>query len=273
MEWSKLKNIIILILLAANLFLLVMVGVQEHGSAKYREQTISDMVSVLEQNGIHLDRADVPAELDLMPMAVERDLESEASLAAALLGECDVTDLGSGRYAYQSGLGWAEFRSNGNFSFNFSDGGLTAEAGGEEAHALATMELIGFTGDLVVREENGGQVLLTLRQTWEKLPVLGCQVTLEYADGGLRSIAGQRLMGTPQPNAEKSELITAATALLRFLNGINGLGDICSEITSMTPGYRLDVSADATGLTPVWYVITDTGAYSLDALTGALERA
>lgn len=272
MEWSKLKNIIILILLMANLFLLIMVGVQERGSAQYREQTVTDMVSVLEQNGIRLDRANIPEELDLTPMTVERDQESEAALAAALLGECSTSDLGSGRYAYQSNLGWAEFRSNGNFSFTFHDGALTV-SGGEEAHALAVMEKIGFTGVLVSREENGGQLFLTLRQTWKDLPVLACQVTLEYGDGGLQSINGQRLMGTPQPSAEKSELITVPTALLRFLDGITGLGDICSEITAMTPGYRLTVSADATQLIPVWYVTTDTGAYSLDALTGALERA
>ena len=274
MEWSKLKNIIILILLTANLFLLVMVVVQERGSAQYQEKTITDMISVLERNGIRLDRANVPEELELTALTVERDRESETALAAALLGECSVSDLGSGRYAYESDLGWAEFRSNGNFSFTFFDGAWPAAAsGGEEAHALSTMEKVGFTGVSVSREKIGGQVLLTLRQTWQDLPVLSCQITLEYVDGCLQSISGQRLMGTPQPSSEKSEFLTVPTALLRFLNGITDLGDICSEITAMTPGYRLTVSADATRLIPVWYVTTDTGAYSLNALTGALERA
>ncbi len=87
MEWPKLKNIIILILLLVNAFLLIMVGVQERDTAQYREQTITDMVNVLERNGIHLDRDRVPEELDLTALTVERDQESEAALAAALLGE------------------------------------------------------------------------------------------------------------------------------------------------------------------------------------------
>lgn len=273
MEWSKLKNIIILILLAANLFLLVMVNVQERGSVQYQEQAMTDMVSVLERNGIRLNRENIPMELDLQPLTVERDQASESGLASALLGKCNSSDLGSGRYTYESDLGWAEFRSNGNFNFTFFDGTQAAvESGEEESHALETMEKIGFTGVSISREETGGRLLLTLRQTWQGLPVLSCQVTLEYQNGCLRTIAGQRLMGTPQAGTDKSELISAPTALLRFLNGITDLGDICSEITAMTPGYQLTASADATRLIPVWCVTTDTGAYSLNTLTGVLER-
>ena len=135
------------------------------------------------------------------------------------------------------------------------------------------MKKAGLTGEVVSRKENGGAITLTLRQTWQGLPVYFCQIALEYENGCLQSIAGQRLMGTPQPVSEKRELISVPTALLRVLNGINDLGDICNEITAMTPGYLLTVSADATRLIPMWYVTTDTGTYSLNALTGVLERA
>lgn len=274
MEWSKLKNIIILILLVANLFLLVMTGVQQRSSAQRREQALDDAVSVLERSGIKVDRNDLPSELDLVPLTVERDRQAEGDLAAALLGECASYDLGSGRYAYESPLGTAEFRSNGNFSFSFSDGVLTADRPGEEEpHALDTLEKIGFIGTLVSREEAGGRTVLVLGQIWQELPVLSCQVTLEYENGCLRTIVGQRLMGTPQTAADRTELLSVSTALLRFLSGVTDLGDICSEITAVGPAYLLTTSADATRLIPIWYVTTDTGAYSLNAVTGALERA
>jgi hypothetical protein len=273
LESSKLKNIVLLLLLAVNLCLLVMVGVQERGEARSQEQTRTDMLAVLENNGIHMDRADLPQELELTPMTVERDQDSEAALAQALLGTCRVSDLGSGRYAYESALGTAEFRSNGNFSFSFVEGAQPAEQGGEETHALAAMEQIGFTGVVLSSQTSGDQVTVTVRQTWQDLPVLSCQAALEYQGGCLRSITGQRLMGTPQPSAERAELISAPTALLCFLREITVLGDLCSEITAMTPGYRLTTTTESTRLVPVWYVTTDTGAYSLNALTGALERA
>lgn len=274
MEWPKLKNIIILILLLANLFLLIMVGVQEHGSAEYREQALTNAASVLENNGIRMDRANIPSELELTPLTVVRDLESEEALAAALLGTCDASELGGGRYAYKGPLGWAEFRSNGNFSVTFLDGALKVKtAGGEEEHALNLMKEAGLATVLVSREEREGHVGLTLRQTWQGMPVYSCRIVMEYEDGCLQSVAGQRLMGTPQSGSDKSDLISVPTALLRILNGINDLGDICNEITDMEPGYLLTVSADAIRMIPMWYVTTDTGAYSLNALTGALERA
>ena len=273
MEWSKLKNIIILILLLANGFLLVMSGAQQRRTARFQEQALTDTLLLLERSGITLEQDSLPSELELVPMTIERDQESEAALAAALLGECSFTDLGSGRCAYQSAQGSAEFRSNGSFSFTFPDGVQRAEApGGEEDHALAVLEQIDFTGVLVSREEEDGQITLNLRQTWQGLPVFSCQAALEYEDGCLRSIAGQRLMGTPQPAVERSEPISVPTALLRVLNGLNGLGDICSEITAMTPAYLLASSADATRLIPAWYVTTDTGSYTLNALTGILDR-
>lgn len=274
MEWPKLKNIVILILLLANLFLLIMVGVQEHGSVQYQEQALTNAASVLENNGIRMDRANIPSELELTPLTVVRDLESEAALATALLGTCDTSDLGGGRYAYEGPLGWVEFRSNGNFSVTFHDDVLKVKTdGGEEDHALNLMKEVGLTAVLASREENGSRVSLTLCQTWQGMPIYSCQIVMKYEDGCLQSVAGQRLMGTPQSGSDKSELISVPTALLRILNGINDLGDICNEITAMEPGYLLTISADAIRMIPMWYVTTDTGAYSLNALTGVLERA
>ena len=52
MEWSKLKNIILILLLCVNAFLLVLAGIQESRSARYEEETRQAAVDVLEQNGI-----------------------------------------------------------------------------------------------------------------------------------------------------------------------------------------------------------------------------
>ena len=274
MEWPKLKNIIILILLLANLFLLVMVGVQEHGSAQYQEQALTNAVSVLGNNGIRIDSDRISDELELTAMTLSRDLESETALAQALLGACDRVDQGGGRYAYESPLGWAEFRSNGSFSVSFVNGTQAArQIGGEETHALRLMEEAGLTVVLESREETEDGVELILCQTWQNVPVYSCQITAKYQNGSLLTISGQRLMGTPQSVSGESEPISVPTALLRVLNGIDDLGDICNEITAMEPGYLLTASADGSRLIPMWYVTTDTGAYNLNALTGALERA
>ena len=275
MEWSKLKNVIILILLTANLFLMAMAGVQQRDSAQYQEQAIADVLTVLERNGIEVAGEVIPVQMTLTSMTVQRDRELEANLARALLGECTVSDLGGGRYSHESAVGSAEFRSNGNFSVVFPNGiPLAEDVGGEAAHALDLAAKIGLNGTVAERTtaEDGGTTVV-LYQTWQDIPVYSCRLTLQYREGCLQSISGQRLMGQPQSAGSEEELLSIPTVLMRSLNGINDLGDICSAILEMTPGYQMSNPAEGTRMEPVWYIVTDTGAYQLNAVTGVLARA
>ena len=272
MEWSKLKNIIILILLAANLFLLAMAGVQERDSTQYQEQAVNDALVVLERNGIKVAPEAVPAQMPLGSMAVQRDRELEETLARALLGDCTLSDLGGGRYSYESPLGSAEFRSNGNFSIVFSNG-IPVDGGGEIDHALDITAQIGLSGTVAEQVRDAGGTDVVLYQTWQEIPVYSCRINLEYRGGELCSISGQRLLGEPQPTSGQEKLLSIPTVLIRSLNGINDLGDICSEITELTPGYQMSNPAEGTRMEPVWYIVTDTGAYQLNAITGVLVRA
>lgn len=275
MEWSKLKNIIILILLAANLFLLVMAGMQERDAAQYQEQAVQDARTVLERNGINIAPEVIPAQMTLRSMTVQRSHELETALAQSLLGDCIQTDLGGGRYSYASPVGSAEFRNNGNFSVVFPKGlPLTDETLNEVDHALTVAAKIGLTGTVAeqTRSEDG-TVYVTLYQTWQDIPVYSCRITLQYQGGILCAMSGQRLMGQPQPAGSEEQLLSIPTVLMRSLNGINDLGDICSQITQLTPGYQMSNPAEGTRMEPVWYIVTDTGAYQLNAITGVLVRA
>ena len=71
MEWSKLKNIILLLLVSVNAFLLILVGVQESRAARYEEDTRQAAVRVLEQSGITFGPERVPQEAGLSPMTVK----------------------------------------------------------------------------------------------------------------------------------------------------------------------------------------------------------
>ena len=86
MEWSKLKNIIIIMLAAVNLFLLVLVVHRQWESRSSYESAREDALAVLwETSRIRLEREILPEELDLTPMSVTRDPELEETQAAALL--------------------------------------------------------------------------------------------------------------------------------------------------------------------------------------------
>ena len=72
MEWSKLKNVILLMLLCVNAILLLLVGSQARVSTRYQEETKEAALSVLEQGGISFLLDELPDDLTLPVVAVTR---------------------------------------------------------------------------------------------------------------------------------------------------------------------------------------------------------
>ena len=70
--------------------------------------------------------------------------------------------------------------------------------------------------------------------------------------------------------ADTGAPLTTATVLVRFLAGLNEGNYVCSSIDGMRAGYVVSGASRSGQLTPVWRVETDTGAYDVDGVTGAL---
>ena len=74
---------------------------------------------------------------------------------------------------------------------------------------------------------------------------------------------------------ERAESPVSASALAKQFHVSRQavVGDVCSRIESITPGYVTSAGTGPSALTPVWYIATDTRNYRLDTLTGELSRA
>lgn len=274
MEWSKIKNIAILILLIVNGVLLAMVGTQLSASARYQEGTRRQAVAALERNGITVMQDTLPDDLALPVLSVTRDRDAEAGMVRALLGESVHTTEHSGgiRRTYTSAVGSADFYSSGRFTFTLDAGAVSVGEGSPASHASQTMERLGITGTQTTVELQGDRAEVVFRQLWDEVPLFDCTVRFSYESGSLRAISGGYLSGTVTATGGTVEM-TTATALLRFLSGRNENGFICSQLTGIRAGYRLSTGRPV-DLTPVWYFTTDTQSdYVLDAATGALSRA
>ena len=86
MPWSKIKNIILVILAVTNLALLVLVGGQTIQDRRLLSQAREDAIQFLRGRGVEVDESIIPQSMDLKPQIVERDLAGEERAAAALLG-------------------------------------------------------------------------------------------------------------------------------------------------------------------------------------------
>ena len=275
MEWPRLKNIILLILLLVNGFLLVLVGTRYTESVQYERTALELTLVRLEARGIRVEADGLASAGDLAPLTVERDPDRELRLAQALLGgeAVQADNRGGGLYLYQNSGGAVSVRAGGELSAELAGGPGLSAGGNPERHAAGLLKKMGVDGSQIGVTEEDGWTRVRFRQTRGGRPLFSCEVEFAYSDDTLRSVQGA-LLATPDGAAEQAQVMTLPTALTRFSEEITATGDVCSAIQSMEPGWRGTVQPMSGGvrLAPAWLVTTDTAQYYLDCATGALTR-
>lgn len=273
MEWGKLKNLIILILLLVNGFLLVLVGTRREEALRYERRALKQTVQVLRRGGVEVDLDAVADGAGLTPMAVERDLAREAALAQVLLNQAvQGNNRGGGLYLYRGTLGEVSIRAGGELSAEFvrDDCWRTDHP---EQHAAGLLSRLEVAAEQLGISARDGETAVRFRQSWNGSAVFSCEIELVYRDGYLDRLSGTLLMAEAG-EAEAGQAMALPTALMRFSEEIAATGDVCSAIRSMEAGYRGSAQSlsGGTRLTPVWLVSTDTANYYLDCITGTLAR-
>lgn len=274
MEGTKIKNIVILILLLLNGFLLFLVGDRWFEDSHSHETARNSAIQVIRAGGVELEEAAVPRAMTLEHMQASRDLALECGLAAELLGSTVSVEARGGEvYRYYNGNGWVQFHSTGEFMAGFELSVFPLAGQETIQHGADVLRRLGFDGQMLENTVTDGDGSITFRQSWKGAPVLGCQATLNYRDGSLVSItSARRLLGEPH-HGTGEEALPVASALMRLYNGLKELGDIYTRIDSIAPAYTMSVSLSGPArLTPVWYIRTDTGTYQMDTQTGQLSR-
>ena len=269
METPKLKNIVLLILLITNLFLLGFVGRRGLQNAWLEQQAREDAIRFLGKRTVAVTGEQIPRSIALKPQTVTRDLKQEREAAARLLdGTAQMEDRGGGVYRWYNERGSIQFHSDGSFSGSFADGAFPVGENWEQ-DCLDLLARLDFEGELLSWEE--GQAVF--RQRWNGHPLFSRQVKLEFENGFLSAMtAGRRLVGQPKEDPSR-KTVSVASALIRFSNGMDGLSAVCSRVDSVTEGYVSGTALSGlTTLTPVWHIATDTGTYQLDLVTGVLSR-
>lgn len=269
MERSKLKNIILTILVITNILLLGLMISQRMESRHYRQQTLLDAVELLAQQGITARVEDMPDRDFPTPQVLEQDAQAELAAFSALLGQDTVYAQRGLVSLYTGSLGSAEVRGDGAFELELNAGAYPLDGQEITQHALAVLSLMGFSGQITAAEEDA----VTAVEVLKDVPVFSCSVLLRYEDGQLRSIEGTRLPGKATADPQARTQLSTATLLVRFRAGIINSGDACTAVVSATQGYVLAADASRSlRLTPVLRLETDTNLYILNALTGELQR-
>ena len=267
MSAPKVKNLIILILLLVNIFLLALV-VPSRTSAELHDQTSARQLSQLfEANGIRLNAAMIPRTETLYDQTLTSDPQAASAAVLALLGESAASSQQDGGLYFSSPLGEAML----------VNGSLTAEvnipAANPEVFTRDCLARMGLTVRAVTTTGRLETVTVCRAETdVGGLPVVSNRLTFRYENGTLTRVEGLILTGQDTLEITGTQsCISAADALVDFLGSRLSTGWLGSSIDSMEQGWSLTRGAGASfSLRPVWRLYTDAGVCLVNGITGAV---
>lgn len=276
MEWSKIKNIILLMLLLVNALLLALLAARSFSARRTAREAWRDCVSVFEKNGITLRLDEAPEGEGLEPLRAERDKAAEIAAAAAFLGEVTTSEPGGGVLLCDGVSGKASFRAGGEFSVTPEAGAISMDTQDAGGHALSLLKKTALQADeeSLTTAETGGATVVSVSQAVDGVPVFTCTASFTYRSGTLTSVSGRWVLSEPRADSRSESLGSPATALFLLLRHVMSAGDVCKEVTAVSAGYQVPATlSDPVRLTPIWRITTDTGLYYVNTESASVERA
>jgi len=272
MDASKVKNIVIIILLLLNAFLAAAVISDSYDRASARRSEIKMIEQILGDHGITL-RDGVSLSVETSgSYALIRDLSKEEQRVRRLLSSVTVSTTGGGAYVYYGAGGQAVFRGSGEFDI-LMNADAVSEGRDSAKTAASVMKKLGIDiyGELTQIMEDNGDALVTMTASFEGLPVFNARTTLNFTNGYLFMVSGVRAFDNrTEKNGEGSPGVV--DAVISFLKIMQENGHVCSYIEKLETGYIISSTVLGEGvLTPVWYFATDTFEVYINAATGAAE--
>lgn len=260
MEWKRVRNWLILLVLAVDLFLAGNLAKQWLQAEQTLRQAAEDAVTIANNRGMAISLENIlalPEEMYLYETRRSDELEQNAALA--LLGEDVLQESrGGGVSVYQATDGELAFRRGGALE-------LQAPWQGADFGSLNCTERLATAGmdtETALLQEYNGAVELT--QQFEGLPVFNSRLMCT-CEGNVLQVRG-RWMLAEEPTAGSLGMTRAQLVL--------SLCDLLETRQITTPetvqaGYYLQ-GEDAQSLTlePVWAVETEQGQLIMSCITG-----
>jgi len=266
---SKIKNLILLILALAAVFLLILVLPLKTAQAREEDALHDRLETLFARNNVQLAGDALPDSARLYTIEMTGTTQNAAQAASALLGAGVQTKDDTVRYTsvFTSSRGRCTVTANGGFDASL-DGSFTSVnliAGTEKL--LRAMD---FTADSVAQpvRQSAGVYTVTARQQVMGVPVFSDGLTFRYTNGALKTVSGIFFPGSSFTRVSEDACISCADALVALLAARNSLGWVGSRITLVEQGYQhFDTASAAVRLVPVWRIDTDTGAFLVNGMT------
>lgn len=272
MEWSRVKNILIILLLLVNGFLFAAYMNAELSQRKDEAETRNNVYQILTRLGIEIDPELIPSDSEVLyPARIERDINKEQTIAETILGELNKTELGGGKITYSSSIGTLGFRNGGFFDIDIKTSNVK-DAEHARKIALKTLKPFNISTDssLVTVVETPDGYEITFPQLYSKYKVFNCLNTVRINFDGSLSISGRRAADTIV-FARGFHPRGISGLFLDLADNISELGTPIKKITEVESGFMVEtVSGTGMNLITVWRIKANGVDYYISALDGKL---
>ena len=239
MDRWRLKNVIILILLLVNGFLLGSLAMRKTAEQASFRRTAEQLAALFEADGMSLDVYAISQDQPPTGVSLTRDAALEAKTAAFLLGEA-APAVGSLAPAAEA----EDFCRD--FCRKFSYGEPVFQLDGKDTGTAAAVCLYGG------------------------LPVFNCSLTFTLESGAVIAASGTLLPETGTPAGGETTPLSAAGALVAFQKMRQENVVVASSIKDTRLCYELQTVGTSVTLTPAWKISADTADYYVNCYTGAV---
>ncbi|MBE6987221.1 MAG: hypothetical protein E7432_00400 [Ruminococcaceae bacterium] len=252
MEWKRAKNIILCVLVFANLFLAINLGALiDRRLGEQQDKTAIAIKNLRRRGHTVYEDAEKKLAYQLYIYDVPRNESFEAEIAEGLLGKCTKESKGGGIEEYSSDIGLCTFRSGGNFLCEIYGRNIENDM---EKSARDIIKAMGIKKYKFA--ETGKTSVSFTTKAADKFAVEDYNVKIEQTTRGVQ-ISGRLL---DMENAVRSSVSPDyAKILIKIADSAEKEG-INLEILSMEVVYIADYAqADETVLTPYMKLLEADG--------------
>lgn len=263
MPAGKVKNIIIMILAAANCLLLILVIPSRLEASRRAQRSSAQLAALFAEDNVTLRQEDIPETKTAYAMELPCGTADALPGIRALLGEQLLTRENVYHTEYTS--------ENGICRIDGTAYTVTIDKGPAEAELPTLTERMGGPWTELRREtaEDGSTVYRCAR-CFSELPLLDGDTVFTCRNGALEEVSGRLLPTSAAPIRTGNKAgCSAQDALMAFWNSRMRLGWVGSEIRALRQGFLIaetDTPARVQ-LRPAWELSTDTGTFFVDGLS------
>ena len=272
MSVSKIKNLILLILLLAVLGLLpavVPVQAARVGAEKNVHEKLSELYA---SYGLILDAGSLPASQTLYSIELENP---SAKLAAqALLGSKASAQEAPARMlaSYLSDGGVLQLSRSGELDARITDAAVAHDLTRATRRYLRSMDF-DISAISEPARESAGVYQITASQSLCGVPVFESALTFTYRNSALSRVEGTYYPAGEMVRVSEDACISCADALVALLASRDSLGWVGSEILSCEQGYvHSETASSAMRFVPVWRIETDAGSFYVSGMTREVRQ-